>query len=76
MDTIDDFITLLHDELGLPVSVEDAQVPFDRLPSWDSLHMLAVLTVLERRKGIRILLPDAMEAGSLDEIYALSVQSS
>jgi acyl carrier protein len=73
VNTIEEFVTLLHDELGLVVSTEEVHEPLDTLPVWDSLHMLAVLTMLERRKGVRIMLPEALEATTLHDIYAMTV---
>jgi acyl carrier protein len=74
MRTIDDFVHLLHEELGMPVTVEDTRLGLDHLPDWDSLHMLSLLTVLERRTGRSISLPDALQATSLAEIFDLSVE--
>lgn len=73
MNTIDDFVQLLHLELGLPVTAEDLDASFDQLPDWDSLHMLSLLTLLERRTGRQMSLPDALKATTLNDVYALAV---
>ncbi len=73
MNTIDDFIALVRDELGLPVSVADAGQRLDQLPGWDSVHLLWLLTIMERATGRGLPLPDVLEAASLREIYALVV---
>ncbi|AXK32426.1 acyl carrier protein [Streptomyces armeniacus] len=75
MNTLDDFITLLQDEFGLPVTIEDASRHLDEVSAWDSMHMLALLSALEQRTGQRISLPDALEASSLEDIYALAASA-
>jgi acyl carrier protein len=73
VDTIDDFITLLRDEMGLPVTTGDAHLHLDQVSGWDSMHILALLTVLERRTGRSLPLADVLEATSLQDIYRLAV---
>ncbi|GHI97930.1 MULTISPECIES: phosphopantetheine-binding protein [Streptomyces] len=75
MTTIDDFLVLVRHEIGLPVGPEHADVPLDQVPGWDSMHLLALLTALERQTGRSISLPDVLEAESLHEIHELAVQS-
>ncbi|MEV6166544.1 phosphopantetheine-binding protein [Streptomyces sp. NPDC052052] len=67
--TIDQFVDLVGDETGLPVTVDDAALGFDQLPGWDSLQLLVLLTALERETGRRISLPQVLESGSLADIY-------
>jgi acyl carrier protein len=74
MNTIGDFIDFLNDELGLPLTVDEASASLDQLDGWDSLHVLTILVALERRTGRRISLPDALEASTLQEIYWLAVR--
>ncbi|MES9544135.1 MULTISPECIES: acyl carrier protein [unclassified Actinomadura] len=71
MNTIDDLVALVRDELGLPVTVETAGLEFDSLPGWDSVHLLWLLTVLEERTGRSLSMPDLLEAASLESVYAL-----
>lgn len=73
MNTIADFVTLVRDELFLPVTVETVGVEFDRLEGWDSVLLLTLLTVLERETGRRISLPDLLEAPSLRHVYDVAV---
>ncbi|MGW0604775.1 acyl carrier protein [Streptomyces sp. NPDC002640] len=73
MHTIDDFVALLRDELGLPLGVDDIGRSFDQVEGWDSVHLLTLLTALERATGRRISLPDALEAPSLEHLYAVAV---
>ncbi|WP_033287159.1 acyl carrier protein [Streptomyces sp. NRRL F-525] len=69
MNTIDDFIAILRDELGLPVTSDDAARRLDEVPGWDSVHLVWLLTVLEQRTGRSISLPDVLEAPSIGGIY-------
>lgn len=73
MNDIDDFVTLLRDEIGLPVTTEDILLGLDQVPGWDSMHLLTLLTLLERQTGRRIPLPAMLEAPTLERIYALAV---
>ncbi len=73
MNSVDEFVLVVRDELGLPVSPEDAEVGFDELPGWDSIHLLWLLTILERRTGRSISLPDMLEASNLKHLYTLVV---
>lgn len=75
MKTIDDFVVLVRDELGLAVTADTVGLAFDQLDGWDSVHLLALLTALERATGNRISLPDVLEARSLEHIYGLAVTS-
>jgi len=40
MNSIGDFVILVRDELGLPVTVEDAARSLHEIPGWDSMHLL------------------------------------
>jgi acyl carrier protein len=66
---IDDLIGLVRDEIGLPVTEQDATVAFDDLPGWDSVHLLWLLTLLEQRVGRSLSLPQLLEASSLEQVY-------
>jgi acyl carrier protein len=74
LTTIDDFLVLVRDELGLTVGPEHADLPLDQVPEWDSMHLLALLTALERETGRSISLPDVLEAKSLREIHEVAVR--
>lgn len=73
MKTIDDFLVLLQDDLGLPVTRTDVGAGLDQVPGWDSVHLLSLLTVLERTTGRSLPLADALEAECLEDIYRLAV---
>jgi acyl carrier protein len=71
--TVADFVVLLQEELGLEVRVEDVSAGFDEVPGWDSVHLLRLLTVLERETGRPISVPDVLDAPNLRYIYDLAV---
>lgn len=73
MNTIDDLVVLIRDELGLPVSVQDAERPLDEIAGWDSVHLLWLTAALERRTGRSVSIPDLLEAGTLGGIYRVAV---
>jgi acyl carrier protein len=73
VNTIDDFLTIVRDELGLPVEADDAARSLDQIPGWDSMHLLWLCTALERETGRTISLPDVLRAPSLAGIYELAV---
>ncbi|MET9266522.1 acyl carrier protein [Amycolatopsis sp. NPDC004079] len=69
--SLDDLVGVMRDELGLPVTAADVEVPFDELAGWDSAHLLWLLSVLERRAGAAVSLPDLLEAATLRDVHAL-----
>jgi acyl carrier protein len=71
--TVNEFVALIQDEVGLAVTPEDVPESFDRIPGWDSLHLLTLLGALERETGRRLSMPAVLEARSLHDIYALAV---
>lgn len=71
MNSIDGLISLIRDGLGLPLSREDASRELDQIPGWDSVHLLWLITALERTTGRRLSMPDLLEATSLERIYEL-----
>ncbi|MFG2911041.1 MULTISPECIES: phosphopantetheine-binding protein [unclassified Kitasatospora] len=75
MNTIDDFLTLVHAEIGLSLTPDSLALGFDELPGWDSLHLLTLLTALERETGQQVSMPKVLEAGSLRDIYELTARS-
>lgn len=73
--TIDDFIALIQEETGLQVTMADAERDLDQVADWDSMHLLSLLTVLERTTGHPVSLPDILEAANLREIYLAAVRT-
>ncbi|MFE7563830.1 acyl carrier protein [Kitasatospora sp. NPDC057500] len=70
---IDEFVSIVRDELGIPLTEQDVELSFDELPGWDSVQMLWLLTILEQRTGKSLSLPDMLEAPSLAGLHTLVV---
>jgi acyl carrier protein len=71
--TVEEFVGLLRDQLGLDVTADDLATGLDRLPGWDSVQLLSLCTTLERETGRGLSLPDVLDASSLGRIYELAV---
>jgi acyl carrier protein len=69
VNSIDDFVTLVRDELGLPVTAQDVGRSLDEIPGWDSVHLLWLATALERATGTQVSLARVLEADCLEQIY-------
>ena len=72
MITLDEFVLLARDELGLPIGPDDAARPFDDLAGWDSVYLLSLVTLVERRTGREVSLPAVLEARSLAQVHAVA----
>lgn len=75
MNTFEDFLFLVRDELGLPVDSGQADDLLDHVPGWDSVLLLSLLTALEREWGQPICLPDMLTATSFRDIYRVAVRT-
>lgn len=73
MNTVDEFVTLVCDEVGLPITAEHLETGFDRVPGWDSVHLLTLVMALERSTGRPVSVPDLLEAPTLGDVYRLAV---
>ncbi|WP_329496842.1 acyl carrier protein [Kitasatospora herbaricolor] len=73
--TLEDFTVLVRDELGLPLSDSELDHDLDRVPGWDSLQLLRLVSALERHTGQRVALGSLLEARSLSAIHRLAAQS-
>lgn len=73
MTTLDSFVDLVRDELGLAVTMNNVGASWDELTGWDSVHLLALLTMLERETGKPLSLPDVLATSSLADVYRLAV---
>ena len=71
--SLDDFVTTVRDELGLPLTDEQIGADFDEVPEWDSLHLLKLVTAVEQATGRPVPVRRVREARSLKEIYELAV---
>ncbi|EMF55904.1 MULTISPECIES: acyl carrier protein [Streptomyces] len=74
MDTIDDFVRLVRDELGMPLEEYQVSADLDQLPEWDSLYLLKLVTALEQAAGRSLPVGRLLEARSLGEIYQLAAR--
>jgi hypothetical protein len=73
MKDIDDFAVFVRDTIGLPVTAEDMRRDLDQVSGWDSIHLLWLVTALERDHGRTVSVPDVVKAATLAEIYELAV---
>ncbi len=71
MITKDDFIRIVRDDLALPLNGADLETDLDsdRVVSWDSLHMLRLVTAVEKETGKRVPVGRLLEDKSLRAIY-------
>jgi hypothetical protein len=65
------FVTLIRDELGLPVTPASLDVRFDELDRWDSVYLLKLVASLDLAAGRRIPVPALLRAQSLREVHQL-----
>ncbi|AWN27780.1 phosphopantetheine-binding protein [Streptomyces sp. NEAU-S7GS2] len=66
-----EFLTLLDEDLGLRLSVEDLSRDVDTLLHWDSMQLVRLLSVLEARTGKSIALTTLLEARTLNQARKL-----
>jgi acyl carrier protein len=74
VSSIDDLLDVVRDQLGLPVTADDADRALDEIPGWDSVHLLWLMTTLEARTGRRISMPEVLEAATLAELYEVTMR--
>ncbi|MEY9870878.1 acyl carrier protein [Streptacidiphilus sp. MAP12-33] len=72
LTTSDDYVNLLRDLVGFPVSPDELDTPFDMLNGWDSVHLLKLVTAIERESGVRLAVARVLEAQTLNEIFGLA----
>ena len=73
MKSIDDFVTLLGDQMGLLLTAADLDADLDEVAGWDSAQLLQLLVLLERETGRSIPVPRLLEARTLTAMYDLAV---
>lgn len=71
MNSLDDLVAILRDEIGIPVTVDDARRDLAELPGWDSIHLLRLLTILQETTGTEISLAEVLEASSLEHLHKI-----
>ncbi|MEV6802840.1 acyl carrier protein [Micromonospora rifamycinica] len=69
MNNIEEFADVLRDELGLSITDADLERHLDEVAGWDSVHLLSLLTILERRTMRQIPMVEILEAPTLRDIY-------
>ncbi|MFF4650445.1 acyl carrier protein [Streptomyces sp. NPDC001380] len=68
-----EFVGLLRDATGLDLGAAELDLDYDRLPGWDSLHLLKLVSALERATGRRVPVGRVLETRSLAELHSLAV---
>lgn len=65
-----EFISLVRDELDLPLESHDLERDFDQVVRWDSMHLLRLVAALEAETGTRLRIGQLMTDRSLGAIYS------
>jgi acyl carrier protein len=73
VNTVDDFVALVREEVGVAITTADLESALDQVGGWDSVHLLTLMMAMERRTGRPLSMPDLLEARSLGQIYRLAV---
>jgi hypothetical protein len=71
MNSVAELIVLIQNELGITVAADDAGRSLDEIPGWDSVHLLWLVTVVERLTGRSVSFPDLLEARDIEGLYAV-----
>ncbi|MFJ5927433.1 phosphopantetheine-binding protein [Kitasatospora sp. NPDC092948] len=66
-----EFAALVSDEIGIEVTESELALDFDQLPGWDSVQLLSLLVLLERRVARQLSLPDLLDVRNLETVYEL-----
>lgn len=64
------FLDLISDELGLELTEEEAHHDLDALPSWDSVHLLRLVMLIEQETGRRVPVSAVLRARSIAQVHA------
>ena len=73
MNSMAEFAGLISDHIGIRIGTADLHRKVEEVPGWDSVHLMWLLTVLERETGRRLSLPAVIEAPTLADVYELAV---
>lgn len=73
MHTVVDLISLANEHLGTDLEPEDAGRELTELPSWDSVHLLRLVSLLERELGRPVPVAEMLQARSISEIWTVAV---
>jgi acyl carrier protein len=66
-----DFISLIRDELKLPLADPDLESDFGQQLSWRSIHVVRLAVALEKRTGRKIPIADLFDESTPAGIYDL-----
>ncbi len=69
MNTMDDFVDLIREEIGLNLTLADLNSVFDDIPGWDSINLLRLLVVLEQKYGYSMSMADVLEVPNLASLF-------
>ncbi|SEK58815.1 acyl carrier protein [Streptacidiphilus jiangxiensis] len=72
LTTPEDYLALLREATGLDLDEASVHRDFDALAGWDSLHLLKLVSSLERATGRRVPVGQVLQARTLDEIRAIA----
>jgi acyl carrier protein len=65
----EEFLAILDEELGFAISAEDLKADVGNLAGWDSVMLLRVLLVFEKKLNRRISLPRLLEARTMAAVF-------
>lgn len=65
----EEFVAILDEELGFAISGDDLQSDVGNLIGWDSVMLLRVQVVFEKKLDRRISLPRLLEARTMAAVF-------
>ncbi|KIH99209.1 hypothetical protein LP52_08770 [Streptomonospora alba] len=72
MNSRNELLRIIDTELALPLAPEHLDVEFDRLEGWDSVHMVRLISAVERATGRQVDVSAALESRNLAEFLTLA----
>lgn len=71
MLTQTDFISIVRDQLRLPLANADLERDFDQVVNWRSIHLVRLFVAVEKRTGLRVPVARLFEERTVRGIYTL-----
>ena len=71
MLTRTDFISIVRDQLRLPLANTDLEKDFDQVVNWRSIHLVRLFVAVEKRTGLRVPVARLFEERTVGGIYQL-----
>jgi acyl carrier protein len=65
----EEFVAILDEELGFTISATDLKADVGNLTGWDSVMLLRVQVVFEKKLNRRISLPRLLEARTMAAVF-------